>query len=131
VTVLSAGRPNRRASGPTYGTIRRHGVGPQTCARDRLRHKCLDVCRPLGDRGRTNDYWWDTRPYQQSKQDLTAQRISLNPLGVGDDHIYVDHGLTGANRNRPGLRWRWPPAELVTRWWLPSWTAGRVATERL
>ena len=25
-------------------------------------------------------------------------------LGVGDDRIYVDHGLTGANRDRPGLR---------------------------
>ena len=25
-------------------------------------------------------------------------------LGVGDDRVYVDHGLTGANRDRPGLR---------------------------
>src|SRR6188768_1589584 len=25
-------------------------------------------------------------------------------LGVGDDRIYVDHGLTGTNRDRPGLR---------------------------
>ena len=38
------------------------------------------------------------------QQDLTAQRIGLNALGVGDDRIYVDHGLTGANRDRPGLR---------------------------
>ena len=37
-------------------------------------------------------------------QDLTAQRISLAALGVGDDRIYVDHGLTGTNRDRPGLR---------------------------
>jgi hypothetical protein len=36
--------------------------------------------------------------------DLTAQRNSLAALGVGDDRIYVDHGLTGANRERPGLR---------------------------
>jgi DNA invertase Pin-like site-specific DNA recombinase len=36
-------------------------------------------------------------------QDLTAQRDALHALGVGDDRIYVDHGLTGTNRNRPGL----------------------------
>jgi DNA invertase Pin-like site-specific DNA recombinase len=37
-------------------------------------------------------------------QDLTAQRNNLAALGVGDDRIYVDHGLTGTNRDRPGLR---------------------------
>jgi hypothetical protein len=37
------------------------------------------------------------------QQDLTAQRNGLHPLGVGDDRIYVDHGLTGTNRDRPGL----------------------------
>jgi DNA invertase Pin-like site-specific DNA recombinase len=37
------------------------------------------------------------------KQDLTAQRQALNVLGVSDDRIYTDHGLTGANRARPGL----------------------------
>ncbi|WP_375425470.1 recombinase family protein [uncultured Friedmanniella sp.] len=36
-------------------------------------------------------------------QDLTAQRDALRVLGVGDDRIYVDHGLTGTNRDRPGL----------------------------
>ncbi|HEX6758892.1 MAG TPA: recombinase family protein [Propionibacteriaceae bacterium] len=38
------------------------------------------------------------------QQDLTGQRNGLHALGVGDDRIYVDHGLTGANRDRPGLR---------------------------
>ena len=38
------------------------------------------------------------------QQDLTAQRNSLAALGVGDDRIHVDHGLTGTNRDRPGLR---------------------------
>jgi len=38
------------------------------------------------------------------QQDLTAQRDGLRALGVGDDRIYVDHGLTGTNRDRPGLR---------------------------
>ena len=38
------------------------------------------------------------------QQDLTAQRDGLAALGVGEDCVYVDHGLTGANRDRPGLR---------------------------
>ena len=37
------------------------------------------------------------------KQDLTAQRKALIELGVAVDRIYVDHGLTGTNRARPGL----------------------------
>lgn len=37
------------------------------------------------------------------KQDLTAQRRVLIELGVPEDRIYTDHGLTGRNRDRPGL----------------------------
>lgn len=37
-------------------------------------------------------------------QDLTAQREGLTRLGVGEERIYVDHGLTGTNRARPGVR---------------------------
>jgi len=37
-------------------------------------------------------------------QDLTAQRDALAALGVKPNRIYVDHGLTGSNRARPGLR---------------------------
>lgn len=37
-------------------------------------------------------------------QDLTAQRNALFALGVEEAQIFVDHGLTGANRVRPGLR---------------------------
>ena len=37
-------------------------------------------------------------------QDLTAQRDALTALGVQPDRIYADHGLTGTNRARPGLR---------------------------
>ena len=36
-------------------------------------------------------------------QDLTAQRQTLAGLGVAKDRIYLDHGLTGTNRARPGL----------------------------
>jgi len=37
-------------------------------------------------------------------QDLTAQRDALAELGVDPGRVYVDHGLTGTNRDRPGLR---------------------------
>lgn len=37
-----------------------------------------------------------------AQQDLDAQRQQLEELGV--TRIYVDHGLTGTNRDRPGLR---------------------------
>lgn len=37
------------------------------------------------------------------KQDLTTQRNALEALGVEPDRIYLDHGLTGTNRLRPGL----------------------------
>ena len=38
------------------------------------------------------------------QQDLTAQRDGLARLGVTPDRIYVDHGLTGTKRERPGVR---------------------------
>lgn len=37
------------------------------------------------------------------EQDLTAQRSALEALGVKPDRLYLDHGLTGTNRERPGL----------------------------
>ncbi|MGH3900658.1 MAG: recombinase family protein [Pseudonocardiaceae bacterium] len=36
-------------------------------------------------------------------QGLTAQRQRLVELGVARDRIYLDHGLTGTTRKRPGL----------------------------
>lgn len=38
------------------------------------------------------------------EQDLTAQRVALERLGVLAINIHTDHGLTGTNRSRPGLR---------------------------
>ena len=38
------------------------------------------------------------------EQDLSSQLAALAELGVGTDRIYVDKGLTGINRARPGLR---------------------------
>jgi DNA invertase Pin-like site-specific DNA recombinase len=39
-----------------------------------------------------------------TEQDLTAQRNALEALGIRPNLIYTDHGLTGTNRARPGLR---------------------------
>jgi len=36
-------------------------------------------------------------------QDLAAQKEILRGLGVPEDRIYTDEGLTGTNRDRPGL----------------------------
>jgi DNA invertase Pin-like site-specific DNA recombinase len=37
------------------------------------------------------------------KQDLAAQQAMLEALGVAPDRIYMDRGLTGTTRDRPGL----------------------------
>ncbi|MGX5057095.1 recombinase family protein [Enterobacter asburiae] len=37
------------------------------------------------------------------RQDLTAQQEALVNLSVSPDRIYTDKGLTGSNRQRPGL----------------------------
>lgn len=37
------------------------------------------------------------------KQDLAVQIAALTKLGVSSDRIYVDHGLSGTHRARPGL----------------------------
>jgi len=36
-------------------------------------------------------------------QDLAAQLDTLRRLGVPDERVYFDRGLTGTNRDRPGL----------------------------
>jgi hypothetical protein len=50
------------------------------------------------------------------QQDLSVQGNGLHPLGVADDRIYVDHGLTGPTATDRVCDWRWPPAEPVTPW---------------
>ena len=37
------------------------------------------------------------------EQDLTAQRQTLLALGVAADRVYIDHGISGTKRERPGL----------------------------
>jgi hypothetical protein len=36
-------------------------------------------------------------------RDFTAQRARLRELGVPDGRVYLNQGLTGTNRQRPGL----------------------------
>jgi DNA invertase Pin-like site-specific DNA recombinase len=55
-------------------------------------------------RGEMNELLVGYARVSTEQQDFTAQRNWLHALGVGDDRIYVDHGLTGTNRDRPGLR---------------------------
>lgn len=38
-----------------------------------------------------------------NEQDLSAQLDALKYLGVDDENIQIDHGLTGTTRSRPGL----------------------------
>jgi hypothetical protein len=40
------------------------------------------------------------------RQDLAAQRVALERLGVLPERIYTDHGLTGTNRARTQNLWR-------------------------
>ena len=53
-------------------------------------------------------------------QDLDAQRQALLELGVAEDRIYTDHGLTGTTRARPGLDQPSPPCAKATPWPGPS-----------
>ena len=50
------------------------------------------------------------------KQDLTARRQALAELGVVPDRIYMDKGLTGTNRARPGLDQAMAAVRKVTPW---------------
>ncbi len=57
------------------------------------------------------------RAGERGREDLTAQRQVLAGLRVGADRVYVDHGLTGTNRDRPGLREALAACRAGTRWW--------------
>ena len=50
------------------------------------------------------------------RQDPAAQRQALLELGVAEDRIYTDHGLTGTTRAQPGLTRPSPPCAKATRW---------------
>ena len=50
------------------------------------------------------------------RQDLAAQHQALLELGVAEDRIYTDHGLTGTTRARPASTGPSPPCAKATRW---------------
>ncbi len=51
------------------------------------------------------------------QQDQTAQHDALLSLGVEADRIYVNHGLTGTNRDDLNPAKPSPHVALETRWW--------------
>ena len=51
-----------------------------------------------------NELWWYTHGYQQSSKISPPSATDYTALGVDDARIDVDHGLTGTNHDRPGLR---------------------------
>lgn len=55
-------------------------------------------------------------------QDLTAQRQALAALGVPDDRIYLDKGLTGTSRARPGL----DQAQICQLWKGTAWARAQA-----
>ena len=64
------------------------------------------------------------------QQDLTAQHDGLTALGVSPARIYVDHGLSGTTRDRPGLREAMAACREGDTWWWPSSTPRPVAARR-
>ena len=50
------------------------------------------------------------------RQDLAAQRQERLELGVAEDRIYTDHGLTGATRTDPASTRPSPPGAQAARW---------------
>jgi DNA invertase Pin-like site-specific DNA recombinase len=75
---------SRCAAGLVRWTVRSPGV---------LRHTGAATALELGYARTSTD-----------AQDLTAQRQALTALGVEAERVYVEHGMTGTNRARPGLR---------------------------
>ena len=60
------------------------------------------------------------------KQDLAAQCHTLRQLGVSDDRVYLDHGMTGRNRRRPGLQQALAAVRQGDTLVVPSWTGSRA-----
>jgi len=48
------------------------------------------------------NFWWDTRAYRLSNK-TSPLNVMACTHSVLVMTIYVDHGLTGTNRDRPGL----------------------------
>ena len=57
------------------------------------------------------------------RQELAAQRQALLELGVAEDRIYTDHGLTGTTRADPASTRPSPPCAQATPWSFRNSTA--------
>jgi hypothetical protein len=65
------------------------------------------MSEPTASRGTTGPQFWRCAGSallvgyarcSTDQQDLNAQRDALLAMGIGPERIYVDHGLTGTNR---------------------------------
>ena len=56
-----------------------------------------------GDTGGVSELKIGYARVSTNEQDLTAQCHTLRTLGVPEDRVYLDHGMTGTTRDRPGL----------------------------
>ena len=65
---------------------------------------CLTSGSADRQRSATNEFLIGSARVSTNEQDLTAQKNALENLGVRSNLLYTDHGLTGTNRARPGLR---------------------------
>jgi Resolvase, N terminal domain len=92
-SAMPYGERRARVSFSPKGRARVH-IGNQAKARANTISRALT--------GRRRNLGVGASRHQQ--QDLTAKRSGLHALGVGDDRIYVDHGLPGTNPDRRGLR---------------------------
>ncbi len=94
---LWIGRPARSGSKPATG------LAVASAVVDPRAERLTDAAKGVHC-GRMNELLVGYARVSTEQQDLAAQRDGLRALGVSDNRIYVDHGLTGTNRDRPGLR---------------------------
>jgi DNA invertase Pin-like site-specific DNA recombinase len=97
----------RRKGTPTGtpGRHRQHAVVPNVHVSRKTRPlKCPVNVRHTGHTSTVSGLLIGCARVSTDAQDLTAQRDGLQALGVEPERIYVDHGLTGTHRDRPGLR---------------------------
>ena len=65
---------------------------------------CLTSGSADRQRSAMNEFLIGCARVSTNEQDLTAQQNTLENLGVRSNLSHTDHGLTGTNRARPGLR---------------------------
>jgi hypothetical protein len=104
-TALTAARRDDLQHGTNAAYV--HGCACKDC-REHLRAVASETLTGMAGqshRWRMNELLVGSARVSNEQQDLTSQRNGLHAHGVGGNRIYyVDHGLTGTNRDRPRLR---------------------------